>query len=716
MQSLWITKKRLLAACVATTAISSLPTASWAQDNAAPPATAPAAMATTTNLEPRVENGKQIYEASQFARFAPATVLDMVRQIPGFSITAISDDRGLGEATQNVLINGARISGKSNDAETALSRIPTSSVIRIEIVDGATLSIAGLSGKVLNLVSQQGGIKGNFAYRPQWRKRIAPNYLNGEINISGKLGKADFTLGLANVDSFRGGGWGPEYNRRATGALLYTRDRFSHSDGDRPRLSGTYSRKGDNGSILNLNLAGELYRFRGESFYDRYGPAVSSSNDYASDREDEWNYEASGDYEFKLGKGRLKLIGFHRYEHSPFKSLFRRNFLDGTASVGSRFDQVVDEGESVARAEYKWKSGKADWQISAEGAYNYLDSTTDLFELDNAGVFQPKSLDNANARVAEKRGQIILSYGRPLSSSLTLQTQIGGEYSELSQTGGNGKTRRFVRPKGLASLAWKASPKLDVSFRLQRKVGQLNFGDFLASVDLQDSADNAGNPKLVPPQSWLAQVELNRSLGKVGSLKWKVEAEAISDIVDQIPVDLPNLPEGNLLGEAPGNIDSAWRVRSELTGSFLLDGIGFKGAKLDLSGIYQRTGVHDPVTGLTRPLSQRDRYAWSANLRHDIPHTQWAWGLSAEDNRNEAYYRLDLTSLDYTNGPFVAAFLEHKNIFGLKARAQVMSFTGRTEKYSQTFYVDRRDGPVDFTRDGTFNYGVIYRLSLSGTF
>lgn len=712
MRSLWITKKRLLAACIATTAIPLFPTASWAQDNAAPPA----APASTNNLEPRVENGKQIYEASQFARFAPATALDMVRQIPGFTITAISDDRGLGEATQNVLINGARVSGKSNDAETALSRIPTSSVIRIEIVDGATLSIAGLSGKVLNLVSEQGGIKGNFAYRPQWRERIATNYLNGEINISGKLGKADFTLGIANNGTFRGGGWGPEYNRAADGTLRYTRDRFSHSDGDRPRLSGSYSRKGDNGSLLNLNLAGELYRFRGESFYDRYGPAVTSSKDYASDREDEWNYEASGDYEFGLGKGRLKLIGFHRYEHSPFKSLFIRDFLDSTASIGSRYDQVVDEGESVARAEYKWKSGKADWQISAEGAYNYLDSTTDLFELDTSGVFQPTTLDNANARVAEKRGQVILSYGRPLSSTLTLQTQIGGEYSELSQTGSNGKTRSFWRPKGLVSLAWKASPKLDVSFRLQRKVGQLNFGDFLASVDLQDSADNAGNPELVPPQSWLAQVELNRSFGKIGSIKWKVEAESISDIVDQIPVDLPNLPEGNLLGEAPGNIDHAWRVRSEVNASFLLDTLGFKGAKLDLTGIYQRTGVRDPITEQTRPISQNDRYYWSAALRHDIPGTQLAWGLSAEDSRNEAYYRLDLTSLDYTNGPFVGVFVEHKNILGLKVRAQALSITGRTEKYSQTFYVDRRDGPVDFTRDGTFNYGVIYRLQISGTF
>lgn len=665
----------------------------------------PAALATTTDLVPRVEDGKQIYEVAQFARFAPQTALDMVRQIPGFTITDVSADRGLGEATQNVLINGQRISGKSNDAATALSRIPTSSVTRIEIVDGATLNIAGLSGQVLNLVAVQGGIKGNFAWKPQFRNRIDPNFFNAEVNISGKLGKADFSLGLANVDSFRGGGWGPEYNRSADGSLLYTRDQFSHSDGDRPRLSATYSRKSDAGSIFNFNAAGELYRFRNARTFDRTAPDI---HELGTNREDEWNFETSADYEFKLGKGRLKLVGFHRFEHSPFKSLFRRDFGNGSPSTGSRFDQVVDEGESVARAEYKWKAGKADWQVSAEGAFNFLDATTDLFLLDNGGIFQPEPLPNATARVTEKRGQIILSYGRPLASNLTLQAQIGGEYSTLSQTGANGLTRSFVRPKGLLSLAWKASPRLDVSFRLQRKVGQLDFGDFLASVDLQNNNGNAGNPQLVPPQSWLSSVEFNRSFGKVGSLKWKIEGELISDIVDQIPIGPTE--------EAPGNIKSAWKLRSETNASFLLDTIGFKGAKLDLALVLQKTDVRDPQTGLHRPISERGRFYWSADLRHDVPDTQWAWGISAEDNGDEAFYRLDLTSRDFKTGPFVLAFVEHKNVLGMKLRGQVMNLTGQKEKYFQTFYANRRDGPVDFTREGTFKYGLIYRLVLSGTF
>jgi hypothetical protein len=91
-------------------------------------------------------NQPQVYEPSFFARFAPKTAADMVGNIPGFSITSGSDDRGFGQARQNVLINGRRVSGKANDARTALGRITAESVVRIEIVDGATLDIPGLSG------------------------------------------------------------------------------------------------------------------------------------------------------------------------------------------------------------------------------------------------------------------------------------------------------------------------------------------------------------------------------------------------------------------------------------------------------------------------------------------------------------------------------------------------------------------------------------------
>src|SRR5262245_46660478 len=67
---------------------------------------------------------QQAYEPAFFARFAPKTAADMVNNIPGFEISGSDEvERGFGQAKQNVLINGRRVSGKSNDAQTALGRI-----------------------------------------------------------------------------------------------------------------------------------------------------------------------------------------------------------------------------------------------------------------------------------------------------------------------------------------------------------------------------------------------------------------------------------------------------------------------------------------------------------------------------------------------------------------------------------------------------------------
>jgi hypothetical protein len=677
-------------------------------DASAPPQSA----STQDGLVARTEDGKQIYEASAFTRFAPQTARDMVRQIPGFVITESSEDRGLGEATQNVIINGQRISGKSNDADTVLARTPAGSVVRIEIVDGATLDIPGLSGQVLNLITKSTGIKGNYQWDLQARKNLPVNFLDADINVSGKLGSGDFTLGLSTPSSFRGGGWGQEIVTDGDGTLLYVRDRNVRSFGDHPKLSGSFSRASAAGSKFNVNGEAAIFRFRRRQTGDRFtvgapDPDVPDIIELATGTEDEKNYELSSDYDFALAGGRLKLIGFRKFEHSPSTNSFRQDFVDGRDSEASQFNRTVDEAETIARAEFSWKAGKADWSISGEGAYNYLDSTAILLTLDN-GVLVPEPLDDT--RVAEKRAQVIISYGRPLSSKLTLQAQLGGEYSELKQTGAGGLTRQFWRPKGSISLAWKATPRLDVSARVQRKVGQLNFYDFLASVDVQDDNNNAGNPNLVPPQSWLGELELNRKLNAAGSIKLKLQYEKYSDLVDQIPIATG--------GEAPGNLnDSANRYSAETNMTFLLDSIGWKGAKIDLSGYYQKGRLIDPLTRTPRRFGGERRWTWSAEFRHDIPASKWAYGFGADDQGDAAFLRLDYVVREYRTLPQTFVFAENKDVLGLKLRLVLINLIGQKEKYREIFYTpDRLIGDVSEFQYGTHEYGVIGKLSISGTF
>ena len=84
---------------------------------------------------PTGQGARQVYTSDYFGRFSPRTALDMVRQIPGFSIEDAADARGLGRASGERHHNGQRITTKTNSIETQLGRIAAGDVTQIGIVD-----------------------------------------------------------------------------------------------------------------------------------------------------------------------------------------------------------------------------------------------------------------------------------------------------------------------------------------------------------------------------------------------------------------------------------------------------------------------------------------------------------------------------------------------------------------------------------------------------
>ena len=666
--------------------------------------------AETTSAESVAEpTDGQNYAPEFFARFSPNTALDMVRQIPGFAIQQGDDRRGLGQGGDNVLINGERVSGKSNDAVTTLSRISASNVIRIEVRDAASLDIPGLSGQVVNIIAETTGISGNFAWNPQFRTRITePRVTNAEISVSGSQGAFDYTLSLSNTDnSFRGGAEGPELVLDADGNIIGRHEEIATFTGDRPQLAGTFRYDGPGSSVGNLNLSYERWYNRVREDSVRTGSGLPDRTRFFRDREDEWNFEIGGDFEFALGPGRLKLIGLRRFERSPFETSLITDFVDDTPTIGDLFVRTLDEGEWIARAEYGWAMG-GDWQVAVEGALNTLDVRSQLSTLDANGDFQPVVLPNSNSEVEEERAEINITYGRPLTDSLTLQASIGGEYSTITQSGAIGLSRTFYRPKGFVSFAWQASDTLDIRARVEREVGQLNFSDFVASTNLGGENQDAANPNLVPPQSWNYEIEATQQLGAFGSITARVYYEQISDIVDQIPI--------GATAEAPGNIDSANRYGIEWNSTFNFDPLGWRGGRLDIEAQFQRSRVRDPLTGERRSISNDMLRDIEIELRHDIPGTDWAWGLEYEDYREAVGFRLSQLNDFIATPGFVGAYIEHKDVFGLRVRGGIYNLLDRDENFTRTFFVNRRDGPIDFIEDRSREFGPIFSFQIAGSF
>jgi outer membrane receptor for ferrienterochelin and colicins len=653
------------------------------------------------------ESSNRTYLPAEFEQFAPRTALDMLERVPGFAIRQEDSDRGLGTASGNVLVNGQRISGKSNDVITALGRIPAKDVVRIEIVDGATLGVAGLSGQAANVITRSTGISGQWGYYPEFRQYYTdPRLARFDISASGAAGRSEYTIGLDNRAS-RSGAGGPTWIFAPDESLIEERHDEWRGNSDRPRISGKLAWKGAGGAIANMNASYVRMLYDYLENGSRTQSAAGDRNRRVTTDQDGHSYEIGGDYEFSAGPGRLKLIGVSTTSDLPSVTEVVTSYANGSPATGNRFSQSGDETENIARAEYRWKRGTTDWQISGEGAFNKLDNTSRLFTLAANGAFEEVPLPGATARVTEERYEVMGSWGRPLSSAVTLKLSAGGEYSKLS-AGGAAGARTFYRPKGELSAAWKVSKVTDLNVKLARRVGQLNFYDFLASVDLRDDVATAANPDLVPQQSWELDIEGVHNLGPRGSTTLRLYGRLIDDIIDYVPIGAS--------GQAPGNLDEATVYGVESITTLNLDAFGWKGARVDGSLQLEESEVTDPLTGESRPISNNLMRAAGVSLRHDVPRTNFAWGTGASYSYYAKDYRLTEQGRFWEGPVWGEVFLEHKNIFGLTVRGGVYNLLGADSMWDRTVYTGRRTDPVAFVEHRDRVIGPIYSFSVRGKF
>ena len=658
---------------------------------------------------PASVDGRQSFTAADFARFAPKNALDMLRNVPGFQIRADrSGARGLGQANENVLVNSQRLASKSDDLFSQLARIPAASVVRIDIVDGATLAIPGLSGQAANVITRPDSFSGQFSWSGEARPEFShPGYTEGEVSVKGTVGKIEYTAAIAN-EAGRGGFGGPYRILNPDLTLREARDGRLWSDYDAPKVSGGLKYSGAGGSIANLNASYGREYSTFEETEDRVPVTGTARRRVLAGRERNYEYEIGGDYQFGLLGGQLKLIGLNRFEHNTFGEQAITTLVDGSAPSGGRYEQVVNEGEVIGRAEYSWKWGKADWQVALEGAFNRLDKDATLFDL-AGGSFVETPFPQGDGGVREDRYEASLSYSRPLTSKLSLQATLAGEQSTIRQTGPLGISRSFLRPKGSLSLAWVPEKGLDLSLKIERAVGQLNFGDFLGRVFLDNGNQNSSNFALVPEQAWNVDLAAKKDLGKWGSTNLRVFYRGVTDFVDLVP-----LAGG---GEGRGNIPSVERYGFEWTSTFKLDPLGFTGAKIDSNVILQRSSLSDPVTGVTRQLGNQVTRLVEVDLRHDVPGSDWAWGAGFRHIDRQPYYRLGEIGLDNEGPVFDAYFIEHKDVLGMTVRFDVINLAGARHINYRTVYTGRRDNsPVAFIEDRAQKIGPIFQLGVKGSF
>ncbi len=656
---------------------------------------------------------RTIYEASGFAQYNPQTALDMVRQVPGFSLDGGADRRGFSGAVGNLLIDGIRPSTKSQGVEGILSRIPANQVVRLEILRGA--AVAGdASGQstLLNVVRTESSGSGVYEAGFELTSRGVPAP-RGELSYSGRNGNVEYSLAGSVFSQYRDlPGWrlfsdqpgdvnagraetpSPRDFREAsvTGSLAF------------PLLGGR----------LSTNAQINAFRFNADNDYYFFDALDNPDSALLQDfQEQSRGYEVGVNYDRDIGPWSLGLIGL--INRSRYESDEEDQFLDGASALDGTLTQdiVQDSGESIARITMSRPLGaRHRIEVGAEGAFNSLDQQLAL-----GGSFAPPLFDNANVLVEEERAEVFASHTWRPSDVWSLETRLNWETSTLTFTGDSNQTvdLAFWKPSIQVTRTFEGNNQL--RFRIYRDVSQLDFGDFVSAAATADALVSGGNPDLVPQSDWRYELGADLRFPGGAALGLTLTHHQITDVSDVVYIPAAGF-------DAPGNLGDGEATSLDVNFSMPVPHI--EGGRLTIQGYLWDTEVTDPLTNQPRIFSFQPESQVEVNFRQDLPDLRFAWNISVFKQGEVQAYRFN--EIDTSEeGPWVDLTFETTALpHHMKLTAIAANIFDGTVYRDRRFYDEPdglggslgRNGENTFRdyRQREFAHAPWFILELSGTF
>ncbi|MFL6550990.1 MAG: TonB-dependent receptor plug domain-containing protein [Povalibacter sp.] len=646
------------------------------------------------------------YEAEFFGKFAPRTALDMVKQVPSFSLQDIDEDkRGYAAAAGNVLIDGERPSTKSQTLEDILQRIPAGQVLRIEVLRGSDLTGDRASDSLMvNVVRTPAAGSGVWSTGFELAQQHEPAP-NGYASWAGRIGKVDYGLGV-NTYSLKRELPGRRRVTDGDGVLQETRDEESPREFEEYAINGEVSRALFGG---RLRATGQAYR----SHYHQDNSLESRSTDdiflgdeltpYSENKktlEFGTNFEISG----PAWQSTLATI----FTRTRFDGDTRVTERDADLSEQSVFRQlqVRDTGESIVRGIFARSLGQSNrLEFGIEGALNTLDADLDLSGV-FGGVTVPIEVPNANISLDEKRSEAYVSHSWH-AGPWSAESRLAAEVSRLEFTGDVEQVvdLSYIKPSLQLSRAFGTQHQWRA--RVYRDVGQLDFADFASVVSLSDDLIDGGNPNLKPETSWRAELGVDLRFASQAALGVRVYHYWVSDVVDLVPLAGA---DGRIA--APGNIGSGDVDGMQVTFATPLPSF-IPGGTLTVDATLQQASVVDPQTHRERTISDFEGNKVKAAFRQDTHFHELSWGINYTAQSSRTDYRLDQT--DRTReSPSLDVFVERAITGSIKLNLSVMSVQGSPALRRRSFYDGDRNGSLLSVEDAHQSPGRWIVLRLSG--
>jgi len=643
------------------------------------------------------QQGILIFTPDFFADQRPNTALDMVDRVPGFSVSDGDGSRGFEGSVGNILINGSRPASKNDTGSSVLGRTLAANVERIELIRGGApgIDMQGFS-VVVNVVlksqsSRQSILSWNAALFEGGQDLYGASY-----QFTAKDGDRTWGITLSDgISMSDSDGVGRVRRVDANGNVL--------------RDEATADSNYGGGTSARVNFATPLLGGKID-LTARYGvndftsglvqsaPSVLRESLY---QEDGSSGEFGAVYTRPMGD-RLSSETRFIHEFSDFEAVsLSRNRVGGVDSPEQRFVSDGQASETILRSSLRFeRSAALTLEGGGEVAYNRLE-TEQGFSI--GGV--PIPLPSASVTVEETRGEVFGKGTWRPRADLTVEGGLRVEASTLTQSGDADQDKSFVFAKPRFLATWTPMAQTQVRVRVEREVGQLDFGDFAASADLDEENVFGGNVNLEPEQRWVGELTLERRFLDDGIVSIGLRHDEISDVIDVIPLD-----DGL---SAVGNIGDGTLDQLVLNILLPMDWAGFSGGQLGFRNTWNSTEVTDPTTGKPRPISDVRRSQAVISVSQDVTTWKLQWGAAFIPKLGEYDYDPDQTS-GFIGHDYFEAWAEYKPIATLSIRAQVNIWNDI--EFQRTVYADRTTRAVDFVESRVVDPRTFYSIRLRKTF
>ncbi|MCH9854510.1 MAG: TonB-dependent receptor, partial [Gammaproteobacteria bacterium] len=585
------------------------------------------------------------------------------------------------------------------------------------------------SGQIVNVILTEAIASNSISYEASIDRYQDQNYRpGGTFSLSGQRGGLDYLFAARSQPRYNVS-IGDEYSILGDFSMndlvLETRTRDQMEN----EVSMNLGYEISDSSSLRINA---LYADRDDpTDVERYTTNLRvTPNSLLSEREEipsqRDNWEIGGDYELNLGNGqRFKLLAIANQDN---RDSARERFLlldEGTEEKNLYLGINNVTEEQIVRGSFTTSLfDTQSIEFGIERAQTSLDSALTLGGIVENGTpsaavggLVPQAVSNANSSVEEIRYEPFAIHNWTLTPTLSLETTLLYESSEITQSGDSSNQRDFSFVKPKVDLRFNPSTNLQLRGSIEKIVNQLSFADFVAVNDETDNDTNTleGNTDL--RQQWQWRYVFNgeyRLPNDLGVLNAEVFYAQHEDVIDR----LDSSRSEDSLQSVNGNIGDGVEIGVNLSASVRATPLGMPNLLVTTSLNVQDSEVTDPHLGVKRRFQNYQRGRFTLFFRHDIPDLRMNWGMQYFDRIDGGMFRYDVDDIEFNVGePRVNLFAEYRNQRGTTYRFDAGALTNGSQCRRRTRFIGRTTADIlEEIEYRCTTTGIELSLRVNGTF